>query len=269
MRRGAGFALASLAFACAGVAAPGLARAGAWTQAEGAGQVIFTSGRRAAPGAFATSALPEEDSVTASVYLEYGLLPTLTLGGAAYTDVNPADARDGSAALAVFARQRLWRRDAGDVLSVQLGYSHPAEFVVSAELAASQPTSTPEIQARILYGRGFWGDWGTAFVNAEIGFHWKSEGAADEFRGDLTGGVAPWRCCSVGLALFSLMPFGSGTDASVKLSPRFTYTPQPSTARNAKKDFSQGRTSYQLGMTYDLLNGEDGVGVQFSIIRRF
>jgi len=270
-RAAGGMALLGLALAGVLGATPGPeAAAGAWTKAPGRGQLIATTGRRAAPITAFVGEPAQSDSNFSQLYVEYGVIEGLTLGGVAFVEVSTSDFEDNAAEVGVFARKRLWHSDWGGVASVQLGYSHPLERMIGEGFAGSEPDSVPEIQARALYGQSFWGGWGNAFVSLEAGYHWQRGDRADEIRADVTGGYAPWRCCMGLLSLYSLTPIGEGTEASLTIAPSFAYTIVPRIGPNEKKPFHRLEpTTVQIGVSYDLLNLDDGLGVQVSIWQAF
>lgn len=252
----------------------GPARGGAWTRAEGEGQLILSSGRRTSPAGALVGGASERDLTLAQLYVEYGLLDDLTLGASAYVEIAPVDAEDGSAGAAFFARKRLWQDDRGNVVSVQGAVSLPFEKLISDSFARSKPDSVTEFQLRALYGKSWWGDWGNAFLSTEAGYHLRSEGAPDELRLDATAGFEPHRCCMALFSLYTAVPLGNrtGSDSrtSLKMAPSFAYTLWPEIARNAKKP--SGRvfpSTIQIGLDYDVLNPGDGLGVFVSIWKRF
>lgn len=258
-----------LALASAGAAlfaAEGSALAGAWTQKAGAGQVIATTGQDVAPVGRLASGQVETGSTLTQIYVEYGLWDGLTIGGAALVEIAPAGSNDGSASVSAFARQRVWESETGGVASVQIGYTQPVEQVFGSAFADANPDSTPEVQVRALYGRGFWGDWGNAFVSLEAGYDWR-DGASDELRFDLSTGIQPYDCCMGILGVFATYPTDSREDPSIKVAPSITYTflPEP----DEEGEAPPSPTTLQFGVSQDVLDFEDGFGVQLSIWRPF
>ncbi|MEM8790141.1 MAG: hypothetical protein AAGE80_00885 [Pseudomonadota bacterium] len=250
------------------IASAEAALAGAWTRAEGEGLLIFSSGRRAAPVSALASALPEDESNTTQILVEYGLFDEFTLGATLFADLAISDFGSGALNAGVFGRYRIWQ-GAQSVFSVQLGYAHPLEEFVSEDFGATNFDSGPEIEMRLLYGHGIWGDWGSAFVSAEAGYDVFLEGIEDDIRADVTFGYEPWRCCLFLMSAFATVPTGE-EDPSFKLAPSFAYTLWPEVERNGKKPVGPIRPrTIQFGINYDLLNSGDGLGVQVSIWKRF
>jgi len=256
------------------VGTPGPAIAGAWTRPEGSGQFIFSSGRRTAPAGALVGGATERNLTVTQIYVEYGLFDDLTIGASAYTEFDLFDADEGSAAAAILARKRLWQNDAGSVASVQAAFSVPFESVIREEFGRSKPDSVPELQLRGLYGTSWWGDWGNAFLSTEAGYYLRSEGAPDEIRLDATVGYEPRRCCMALFSVYGAVPLGHRTghdnSSSLKIAPSFAYTLWPEIVRNAKKPpVPVFPSTIQVGLDYDVLNGDDGLGLFISIWKRF
>ncbi|MEM7176235.1 MAG: hypothetical protein AAF503_00905 [Pseudomonadota bacterium] len=244
------------------------AAAGAWTRSKGSGLTIFSTGRSVAPiSAFATGSA-DSDSNTTQILVEYGLIEGLTLGATVFAELKTTDLSDSTFNAGIYARKRVWQGEAG-VFSVQLGYAHPLESVVEDPLGHEIDDSSPEVEARLQYGHSFWGDWGNAFVSAEGGIDVFMDDKDNELRADLTVGYEPYHCCLALLSGYASMPMGDD-DATLKIAPSFAYTMYPTVARNHKKPEGFIRTrTIQLGVSYDLLNPDDGLGVQISIWQKF
>jgi len=261
------FVIFGLALGMVSLTAHRPAEAGAWTHKPGEGQVIVTAGRNMAPIGRFISGEPSADSTLSQIYLEYGLYEGLTIGGSAFVEIADENNVDnGSAFMAFFVRRRLWQSDAGDVVSAELGYAHPIEPLIGEDFGDNNPDSVPELRLRGQYGRGFWGDWGNAFVSVDAGYDWRGEGEPDEVRLDVSGGYAPLACCMGILSVFTTVPLSDQQDTQVKLAPSFAYT--FGTARDDGEDSGKGLT-VQLGVSQDLMNFEDGFGVEVSFWKPF
>jgi len=220
--------------------------AGAWTRPKGEAQVIVTSGRRIAP------------------------MGGLTIGGKSYIEYSTTDFDRSSAALGGFLRKQVWQDGKGGVGSVQAGYAHPIEALLGSGFEYAYPDVVPEAHFAGLYGRGWGGDWSSAFVSSGVTYHWRGEGVPDDLRFELTGGYAPWRRFMGMLSLYGLEPLGSGTEQSLKIAPSLAYTMWPVLDRNEKKPKGKVRPSaVQIGVSYDVLNPDDGLGVMVSVWRAF
>lgn len=268
------FSAALVGLAAMPSAWPEPARAGAWTQREGRGQIIFSSGRRSATPGSLISGTAEGDVTISQLYLEYGFTDAITLGASAYTEYDVNDADRGSAAAAVFARARVWQNATGSLASVQVAYSQPLESLINEAFGRSKPNSTPEVQLRGLFGSSWWGDWGSAFLSTEGGYNWRSEGTPDEIRLDATLGYEPRRCCMALLSVYGAVPLGSrpglDSDTALKIAPSLAYTLWPEIGRNRKKPLGPVLpATIQIGLDYDLLDRDEGVGFFVSIWRRF
>lgn len=255
-----GYALSAAAPACAG----------AWTQAKDDGLLIVTTGRRIAPVGAITGGPISSDTNVSQIYLEYGLLDGLTIGAKSYVELSTTDLNGSSAALGGFVRKRVWRDRQGGVASVQLGYAHPIESLLGSVFTVSEPGAVPEAHLAGLYGRGWGGEWGSAFISTGAAYHLRREGTADDLRLEFTAGYAPWRRFMGILSLYGLAPLGGGTDPSLKIAPSIAYTMWPYIDRNEKKPSGPvNPNTIQIGVSYDLLNRGDGLGMSISIWRPF
>ncbi|MGF1502181.1 MAG: hypothetical protein ACFBSD_10225 [Paracoccaceae bacterium] len=272
MRRLIADAVTTAILAFAGLAcliaalAPRAAGAGAWTQKEGAGQVIATVSRRASPTSGFISPEVDDDSNFVAVYGEYGLFEGFTVGGTAFVEFSTAEGTTNTANIGAFARKRLWQGQAGDVASVQVGIVQPIDGLLGDEFGGPTADPTQEISLRGQYGRGFGFDWGSAFVSTEAGYHLQTDGDDDEIRFDLTGGVQPWDCCMVILSTFTTWPIGDPDEQAVKIAPSVTYTFGRSLPEGERPEKP---ITLQLGLTQDVLNMDEGFGIQLGIWKAF
>lgn len=237
---------------------PGLAMAGAWTRTPGDLQVIATAGIEGMPLRQAED--DNDGAQTAQLYAEYGVTEGLTAGGSFWLEVVPTEPDQGSAALGGFLRQRLWQNEAA-VLSLQAGIAAPVERWISAEFARTKPFSALDLGVTALYGRSWWGDWGSAFLSTGVGYHYLFEDQPAEVRGEVTLGTEPWSCCMAMLSLYGLLPVQEGlTDESLKIVPSVGWH---------LTDGSEGpRTTLQLGASRDLLR-DQGFGAFLGVWQDF
>ncbi|HLS18423.1 MAG TPA: hypothetical protein VK090_01320 [Paracoccaceae bacterium] len=260
--------LAALLIACLSVAE---AAAGAWTLAKGSGQIIMTTGRKIAPIGAYFSGLPEKDSNTAQIFVEYGVAERWTLGAMLQSDISTTDLEALEIRAGAHLRHRLWQGAQGDVISAQLGFAAPIErWIVGKDLADSLPHSVPEAHLRALYGRGWEWGLGNSFISTEGGFHWRGEGAANELQFDFTAGHETWKGVLGLLGIYSTLPLGGGGEHSLKLAPSIAWTIWPRIGRNDKKPEGKvNPNTVQLGISWDALNPRDGLGAQISLWRSF
>lgn len=246
------------------------ADAGAWTRAAGRGQLIVSSGREVAPVGALAGGIPDSDKSSLQVYVEYGVTDALTAGLKLYADISTTDPSDGQLSAGALLRGRVWQDAAGNVASVEVAGLVPVERFVSRDLARSNPDSTAEAGITALVGTGWWGDWGSAWTSAGAGWTWRSEGHADELRAEISAGYRPWRCCAAILAAYGARPLGGDGDASLKLAPSFAWTMFPVLERNDKKpDGPIHATTLQVGLSYDVLDADEGIGFQLAWWRPF
>ena len=228
------FRAAALIGAC--LLAPDLAEAGAWTRAKGDGVVIASTGRRVAPAGSIAGGPIEEDSNFTQIYLEYGLIEGLTIGAKTF---------------------------------VELGYAHPIERMLGSRFAAVEG-AVPEAHLAGLYGHGWGGDWGNAFVSTGAAFFNRQEGAAEDFRLELTGGYSPSKRIMGILGLYGLAPLGSGTDPSLRVAPSVAFTFWPKLDDGEADDTHRPKPkTLQLGFSFDLLNPDEGLGISLSVWNPF
>lgn len=252
------------------LSAAGPACAGAWTQARGEGLAIVTTARRVAPIGALTGGPISRDTNISQIYLEYGLLDGLTIGAKSYIELSTTDLNGSSASLGGFVRKRVWQDGRGGVGSVQFGYAHPIESLLGSVFAQSEPGAVPEAHLAGLYGRGWAGDWGRAFISTGAAYHLRREGTADDLRFEFTTGYAPWRRFMGMVSFYGLTPLGEGTDPSLKVAPSIAFTMWPWIGRNEKKPRGPVHpNTIQFGVSYDVLNRDDGLGLSISIWRPF
>lgn len=261
--------------ACVGIALLGAlaaapAAAGAWTRAEGSGQLIVATGRTVAPAASWVGGAVAQDESYTSVFVEYGWSDDLTLGATLFAEIDAIDPADSSASVGLFARQRLWVGAHGGVASVQVGVSFPFEEYVLEEFALSGTADSAfAVDVRGLWGKGWGFDWGNAFLSVEAGYRWR-DGRADEIRIDATGGVEPLKGVLGYVSVYGLVPVGGGTDASLKIAPSVAWTMFPWIGETGKKP--QGPIApdtVQFGVIYDLLDPDGGLTLQIGVWRSF
>lgn len=190
-RRPSVFLLSAIWPACLGGALvlvwAGAALAGAWTQAPGVG---FTS----QTFRYFTTKGGENPTFTRgslTAYAEYGLLERLTIGGELDQGARLDDAARGAQTgrASAFLRWGLLRGEAGDVAAIQVGGSTPLSGFVSP--AAPGGDEADEFEAQIIYGRGFFGDWGSGWAEIGFGLSHFTGPRADEAKLDLVLGYRP------------------------------------------------------------------------------
>jgi len=255
-------------------ALPGLAGAGAWTQPEGQGQVIISGSIGVSPVIGVTNDVGDTESSFTSIFAEYGLVEGLTIGGTAFVEIPENGSTDNTANIGLLLRKRLWQGQDGDVASVQIGVVQPLDDAMGDRWGGRGTDQTNEVSLRGLYGRGFGGDWGTAFVSTEAGFHKQLDGDEDELRADVTVGYGPSPCCLWMMSSYGTLPLGDADDASLRLAPSFAYTLRRDPGASDKSgededDGSNALLTLQVGVSQDVLNVEDGFGVQISLWRSF
>lgn len=260
-----------LAAAALLAALPLPALGGAWTQPEGQGQIIISTSLGAVPSAAAVTDRGDTEDSYAALFIEYGLLEGTTVGLTAFSELPEGDRNDNTASVGLHLRQRLWQGEAGDVASIQIGVVQPIDELLGERYGGPGTDQIDEVSLRMLYGRGFGGDWGTGFVSSEGGFHRQLDGDEDELRLDVTGGYGPEPCCQWMLGSYATLPIGDADDASLRLAPSFAYTwrREVEEDNDGEDQPAAALLTMQLGISQDVLNIGDGFGVQLSIWRPF
>jgi len=191
--------IARLALALGLIAAglPTVARAGAWMQPEGHGQVIvsgtYTNSDKGFDDSGSAVDIPDYGKFELNAYFEYGItdrvtaivqpqLRSVTIGaptdadsfGLGYTDLG--------------ARMRFWS-DEKSILSGQAVARIPGS---TDDNNPAQVGSTGfETDLRILYGRAFaLGTW-ASFLDAQLAYRIRTGDPSDEVRADFTIGTRP------------------------------------------------------------------------------
>jgi protein XagA len=179
--------------AAALAATPATAQAGAWTLPQGRGQIIETFFGWLGQGP--TEGVPKasrESKAGAQTYVEYGLADRLTLVGEMTAEryaLSPptASVYSGLGYSGGGLRVRLWSDDAWV-------YSLQATALASGATQASAPAQAgntgPEADLRALVGRNLNLFGAPAYVDAQAGYRFRTEGPPSEWHADLTLGVA-------------------------------------------------------------------------------
>ena len=202
-----------LAASCA-ASLPRAATAGAFPIAEGQGQLIagvgYTAGSRRFEPSGRVVAAPAVNKATASGYLEYGLIPSLTLVLAPtlahQTGVPAANTVTGSDSSAFGARLQLWGNGAG-VLAVQALVQPPLGAGGAAAQVAAGGARSLAVDARVLGGWSFPFFGLPAFADVEPGVRFRADPLPNEARLDVAVGLRPFARLQVLLQAFnSLAP---------------------------------------------------------------
>jgi hypothetical protein len=209
-----------------------------------------------------------------SLFLDYGVIEGLSVTATLYVEVPMEIGAPQTAAAGLQARKRMWQGEAGDVVSVQVGVRHPLDDLLGAPFGGPGADPMQEVSLRLLYGRGFGGDWGTAFVSLEAGYHLQTDGDDDEARMDVTVGYGPDPCCLALLGAYVTAPLGPDAAAGLTLAPSLAYTfgtgagEDGDGEENADEDML-GPVTVQIGLSQDLLDLGGGFGVSLGLWQPF
>lgn len=243
--------------------------AGAWPQPQGKVQIIMTTTRKIAPAGGFFGEPVESDTNGTQIFAEFGATEDLTVGMTIFGEFSTTDDQV-EARIGAHVRYRVWTGENGDVASIQGGISAPVERWLGEGLGDNRPNSAPELDLRVLYGRGWQTDWGNAFISAEAGLRFRGEGLDEELRLDLTTGYEPLKGVLGLMSVFSTMPLGQDADPSLKLAPSIAYTLWPWLGANDKKPYRPiNPDTIQLGIVWDALEPSDGLTLALSIWKGF
>jgi len=185
--------------ALAVVAMPHVARAGAWPQAPGHGQLInsfsyYEVNVDGYNGLGKPSGRGNYTQFELAPYFEYGLSQRWTIGGqprlqeVTQTGLPYTGHSFGLVQFNIFARYTLYH-DAYNAVAIQ-GQAGIPGVATARDPNLAEPNA--EYEARALYGRGlnFPNGW-TGFIDTEAGYRFETNGNANEIRADFTIGVTP------------------------------------------------------------------------------
>jgi protein XagA len=189
------FGLAALLGALGCGMTPGPAGAGAWLEAEGRGQVIFSSSMMVADQRFDSTGKPQRAErfikQESRTLISYGLTSQITVlgtlsGVSQSTQTEEGTVQNRSLAPGGGVRVRLWSNP-DSVLSVQASAEGRYERAQGEVFMRLEPRAQAE--ARVLAGHNFTiGGW-SAFAEAQSGWRWRGRGFANEAMLDLTLGM--------------------------------------------------------------------------------
>jgi hypothetical protein len=221
MSRRTGRQCAAVALILLGASWPDGALAGAWTLAEGTGQVIVTGLVSAADSAFDAQAdlagRPDFEKGTVSLLLEYGLTDQLTLlaSGEAGSerDGDLPVARPALFDAAIGARLRLFEEE-GLIVSGQLSARIERAQAADLEGFAGLDWTSPQVEPRLLAGYGFSLAGYPAFAEAQAGYRFSLGEGPDEVKLDVTFGLRPWEDLLLLAQTFSTLSAGDECGSS-------------------------------------------------------
>ena len=192
---------------------PASALAGAWTLPQGQGQVIETLFGWYGQGApYGGSAAPKENKIETQTYLEYGFWDRFTLVGQIsaerYALTPPSkDQYYGLDYSGAGLRARLWSDDAWV-------FSMEATALISTAHDAARPAQAgdtgPAADVRALVGHNLELFGKPAFIDAQAGYRFRTEGPPGEFRADLTLGVSLTARTQILAQTFNTVSAGAG-----------------------------------------------------------
>ena len=188
--------------------APSPAFAGAWTLPAGSGQVIETIFGWQGEGADGR----RQDKQGAQTYLEYGLADPLTLiaqvSAVRYALSPPdKDVYHGLDSAGAGLRARVATLDAWTFALEASAYLPGAQ---DASRPAQAGSTGPQADARALAGRNLTLFGVPAFLDAQAGYRWRSQGPPGEWRADLTLGLSWTARAQVMAQLFNTVSQGPG-----------------------------------------------------------
>ena len=230
---------------------PNSLHAGAWTQAKGHGQVIFTSSLFRTGTAFneAGAPIPFSDAgrfrqLTFNPYLEYGLTSRNTLIVNAYAPLLNFSNRFASQSsaglgdLEVGLERRLNSPESRWACSVQLTVLFPA---YSEEHSPAPGNHNVDLESRILVGRGLALARRHVFYDLELAYRYRNGAPADQVRADASTGIDATRWLTLMGQFFAIKGLRNGEPLTVRSNP------------NAQSDFDLYK--YQPSLVFKLGRG--------------
>jgi len=174
------------------IALPSVVVAGAWTLPKGEGQVIVTTAYSFSADAFDSDgekiATEPFEKFELRAFGEYGFTDwaTIVVQPELRFKAQGEDDTAGLGRLDLGLRTRLWQSDFA-VASVEGSVSAPGQSDALVPLNGGD--TDWELEARLLYGRGFELGWRHGFVDAQTGYRHRFSDPADEVVFDLTVGL--------------------------------------------------------------------------------
>lgn len=168
------------------------AHAGAWVQEKGRGLAITQGTYYTTDRYFDSSgkshSQPRYTKYELQPYVEYGLLPNLTIGGSAYAQrVSQSGNKNfGIADPEIFARTRLWK-DGKQVISLQPLIKFPGTYDGTTTPSGGSRSTDGEIS--LLYGRSQPLATPDDYTDLRIGYRVRNRGLHDQIRVDATVGI--------------------------------------------------------------------------------
>lgn len=176
---------------------PSPACAGAWILPQGKGQALvtgsFSSAGKTFDGSGSAQTTPRYSKFELQGLIEYGATDRLTLmasPGLQHVDIDgPAGGQRSGLGFSEFGGRYLLMYGDAWVLSAQTTLRVPGTFQKTNPAAVGY--SDPELDARILFGRGFSvGTW-PAFIDLQLAQRFRFGDPPDEFRADVSFGLRP------------------------------------------------------------------------------
>lgn len=233
-------------------------------------QLIITNSRKAASAEAVFQPDTEGTRSEISVFAEYGVTADTTLGLTIFAGYSAVDEDDIELRVGGHVRHRFWTGEDGDVASVELGASFPAERWLGEGLGDNRPDSVSEVYLNLQYGRGWQFSWTDAFLSLGAEFRTRGEGQDDELQFFGTGGLRPTDSLLVLFYTRWVRPLGPDGEETFDLSPSIAWTLNPWLGANDKKPEEEQRpTTLQFGITWDAHNPDDGFSVNFGVWKRF
>jgi hypothetical protein len=225
-------------FAICTAIVPATAFAGAWTLDAGTGQAIVTATPSQANKAFDGSgnmqSIPRYSKAEVQALFEYGATDAFTVmfsPSLQHIDIaSPFEAgRTGLGYTDIGGRMRLLQANSW-VFSVQSTLRVPGTFEKSNPAAIGYTDF--QLDVRGLLGYSFDADGWPAFVDIQAGQRFRSAGAPDEFRADITFGVYPYARWLLLAQSFNVTSEGAGNGRNAsygyykfQLSAAYAVTP--------------------------------------------
>jgi hypothetical protein len=196
------------------------ARAAAWTEAQGQGQVIgdvyHTDSQKGFDPNGHVTGINGYHKTEVTVYGDYGITPKLTgfvQTGLERVTIDNQDATQGLGYSEIGGRYKLTSLDAG-ALSIQASVRLPGSSRVNGPAQVGN-TDTQE-DLRVLYGQAFKVAGKDAFIDLEGGYRFRNGAPPNEYHLDATVGLRPTAKLLLLAQMFGTISDGAGTGVFTK-----------------------------------------------------
>lgn len=171
---------------------PATAFAGAWLQPEGKGQLIAQTAYYSTDKFFNAEGEVQSQArfrkFELQPYVEYGLLPNLTVGATAFVQhvSQSGESNNGIADPEFFARTQIWS-DQTQRISIQPLVKFKSQF--ESDGLPRGGSSSTDVELSVLYGKNLNYFSNRDYLDARMGYRYRANELHDQYRADLALGI--------------------------------------------------------------------------------